>query len=327
MYKSLAPQAIGVSGRQSELIEMALTYGFKGMNVDMREFARKVANRGMDAAARYMHSAQVRLGFHVSGFELPVRWADDEAAYKQDMEKLPKTAEVAKSLGAQGCYAYVLPASDGLPYHECFAFHQQRLGPVANELARHDIQLGLGFYSTPARRKDKKYEFIYEVEPFLKLIETLGVANVGVVVDLWHWHFGGGTLDQIKQLKADQVVNVRLADVAEDVDPAKQTDEQRLLPGKTGVIDSAGVLRILGEMEYAGPVTPYANVRLSSTGLTRDRIVRLAGEAVDAVWQEAGLNRHGRLAPDEDEDLVGAAVGAEEEEEFTPPIEEGEEGE
>jgi sugar phosphate isomerase/epimerase len=327
MYKNLAPQAIGVSGRQSELVEMALTYGFKGIDLDMREFMRKVANRGLDAAGRYIRSAQVRLGFHVSGFELPVRWADDEAVYKQDLDKLPQAAEVARSLGATGCYTYVLPGSDGLPYHENFSFHQQRLGPVADVLAKQGIKLGLGFYSTPGRRKNKKFEFIHEVEPFLTLVKTLGVSNVAAVIDLWHWHFGGGTLEQIKELKREQIANLRLADAAEETDAATQTDEQRLLPGKGGVIDAAGFLRILGEMEFDGPVTAHANVRLATSGLTRDRIVRLAGEAVDTVWKEAGLNRHGRLAPDEEEDLVAAPVIAEEEEEFVPPIEDEEEAE
>ncbi len=326
MYKNLAPPAIGVSGRQSELIEMALTYGFKGIDLDMREFMRKVANRGLDAASRYLRSAQIRLGFHVSGFELPVRWTDDEAAFKQDLDKLPQTAEVAAALGATGCYAYVLPASDKLPYHENFAFHQQRLGKAADVLARHNIKLGLGFYATPSRRKDKKFEFIHQADPFLSLVKTLGVENVGVVVDLWHWHFGGGTIKQLQELNRDQIVNVRLADASADADPAKIKEDERLLPGKGGAIDAVAALRILGEMDYAGPVTPHANVRLSSSGLTRDRIVRLAGEAVDAVWKDAGLNRHGRLAPDEEEELVSVSVAAEEEE-FTPPVEDEEEAE
>lgn len=324
MFKNLVPQAIGVSGRQSELIEMALTYGFKGFELDMREFMRKVASRGRDAASRYIQSAHIRLGFRVGGFELPVRWTDDETVFQQDLEKLGPLAEVAASLGAKGCYTSVLPASDKLPYHENFAFHQQRLGKAADALAKSGIKLGLCLVSTPKARKDKKFEFVHQVDPFLALVKTLGVKNIGIVLDLWHWHFGGGTIKQIRELQADQIVQVRVSDAAEDADPAKFTDDQRVLPGKGGQIDGAAALRILGELEYAGPVSPFANAR-TLPGMTRDRIVRTAGEALDAVWKEAGLNRHGRLGAEEDEpELVGAAVAAEEEIEIPGAAEEEE---
>ncbi len=318
MYRNLIPQAIGVSGRQSELIEMALTYGFKGFDLDMREFMRKVNSRGRDAASRYIESARVRLDFRVSGFELPVRWSDEEANFKQDLEKLAPLAEVAAALGAKGCYTPILPASDKLQYHENFAFHQQRLGAVADVLAKHDIKLGLSLVSTPKHRKDKKFEFVYQVDPFLTLVKTLGVGNVGIVLDLWHWHLGGGTIKQIRELSPDQIVQVRVADAPQDIDPGKATEDQRLLPGKGGMIDAVSAMRHLGEIEYSGPVSPTANAK-TLAGLTRDRIVRQAGEALDAVWKEAGLNRKGRLAPEEDEpELVSVAV-AEEEEFIVPP--------
>ncbi len=324
MYKNLAPQAIGVSGRQSELIEMALTYGFKGFELDLREYMRKVASRGADAAARYIHSAQLRLGFHVSVFPLPVRWTEDDAVFKQDLDKLAATAEVGVSLGATGCYTHILPASDKLQYHENFAFHQQRLGAVADVLAKSGLKLGLGLIATPARRKDKKYEFVHQVDPFLAMVKSLGFENVGLLVDLWHWHVGGGTVKQLAELQRDQIVEVRFSDVPEDADPAKLTEEQRVLPGKGGTIDAVAALKILGEMEYAGPATPAANSK-TLAGMTRDRIVRQAGEALDAVWKEAGLNRQGRLAPEEEEAvLVGATA---EEEEFVPPVADEEETE
>jgi sugar phosphate isomerase/epimerase len=303
---------------------MALTYGFKGMDLDMREFMRKVNSRGRDVAARYIQSAQIRLNFRVSGFELPVRWTDDEANFKQDLDKLAPLAEVAAALGARGCYTSVLPASDKLQYHENFAFHQQRLGKVADVLAKSNLRLGLCLVSTPKARKDKKFEFVHQVDPFLTLIKTLGVENIGVVVDLWHWYFGGGTIKQIGELPPEQIVQVRVSDAPEDADPAKMTDDQRVLPGKSGVIDAAMALRILGEIQYDGPVSPFANAR-TLTGMTRDRIVRTAGEALDAVWKAAGLNRHGRLAPEEEEaELVGVAVA---EEDIEIPVVEEEEGE
>ena len=33
MFKNLSPSALGISGHQSEIIELALTYGFAGMDL------------------------------------------------------------------------------------------------------------------------------------------------------------------------------------------------------------------------------------------------------------------------------------------------------
>ncbi len=43
MLKNFSPQSLGINGRQSELIELALTYGFTSMDIDMRRDATTVA--------------------------------------------------------------------------------------------------------------------------------------------------------------------------------------------------------------------------------------------------------------------------------------------
>ena len=37
MFKNLVGEGLGVSGRQNEMIELALTYGFHGLDVDMND--------------------------------------------------------------------------------------------------------------------------------------------------------------------------------------------------------------------------------------------------------------------------------------------------
>ena len=62
MFKNLNPSAIGVSGHQSELIELALTYGFAGMDLNVAEFATRVRLKGMPYARRLIDSAKIRIG-------------------------------------------------------------------------------------------------------------------------------------------------------------------------------------------------------------------------------------------------------------------------
>src|SRR6185503_4716226 len=96
MYKNLSPSAIGVFARQSELLEIALTHRFKGLEIDINEVLRRAQSSSVAQACRYLCSAQVRIG----GFELPVRWAGDDKDFQADLSQLGLLLEVCRTLGA-----------------------------------------------------------------------------------------------------------------------------------------------------------------------------------------------------------------------------------
>ena len=153
MYKNLNSWTLGISGRQSELIELALTYGFRGIDIDIQDMIGRSESKGVEHATRFLLSAQKLL--RIGGFDLPVVWADDEATYKADLAKLPEIAEMAAMVGAQGCVTTVVAASASLPYQENFELHRERLAEMAEILAQHDIRLGLTFESAPSHREGK----------------------------------------------------------------------------------------------------------------------------------------------------------------------------
>jgi len=290
MYKNLNCESLGVSGRQSELLELALTYDFLGLDLDMIPFCKQVELRGLEHARRFIDSAKVRVG----GFELPVRWQGDEAVYREDLGELPKVAEAAASVGATGCRTVVMPTCDDRPYHENFEFHRQRLTEIADALAPHSIQLGLDFLAPAHHREDQQFQFISSAETLILLMKTIGVANVGVVVDLWSWHVGGDGNALLKELSGDQIVSVRVADIAAEADLETISEDQRLLPGADGVIDCAAALTHLANLEYQGPVAPFPSPTQFVT-MTRDQIVKLASDSLDEAWQAAGLSKVGKL--------------------------------
>ncbi|HEX5446285.1 MAG TPA: TIM barrel protein, partial [Pirellulales bacterium] len=158
-----------------------------------------------------------------------------------------------------------------------------------------------GFESSDAARRDKHFEFIHDLDALLVLLSTVGQSNVGLSLDVWHVWAAGGSLDAVsKKLKADQIVAVALADAAQpdatqpDATQPESGDPHdaatRLLPGETGVIDSAAALSMLADLDYDGPVTPLPD-RSRFAGMRRDAIAKLAGEKLDAVWQAAGLKK------------------------------------
>jgi hypothetical protein len=60
------------------------------------------------------------------------------------------------------------------------------------------------------------------------------------------------------------------------------------MPGETGVINCAELLNIAEKAGFDGPVTPWAT-RESLKGIGRERIVRLAGDRLEASWKDADL--------------------------------------
>jgi sugar phosphate isomerase/epimerase len=285
MFKNLSPFTLGISGRQGELLEIAMTYRFKGMDIDIREAVKRAEISGIEAATRYILSASIKIG----GFELPVRWAGPEADFKADLAALDKVLNVATALGANRCYTPVLPTSDDLPFHDNFKFVTLRLREVAAPLAERGIKLGLDLLAAEERRNNGGYQFIHQADPLLLLIQTIAADNVGLMLDVWNWHVGGGTVEKLRALRGDQIVGVRLSDLPADVDAPSAKEEQRFIPGDGGQIDSTAYLVRLEEMGFDGPVsiaahaTPYKDLK-------REELVKKAAAALDTLWAAASID-------------------------------------
>ena len=291
MFKNLSQAALGISGTQNELIELALSNGFRGLDFDVVEFSHQVEKQGMAHSRRLLDSAKLRIG----SFALPVAWQVDDATFEQDLKKLPELAGIARDLGCQRATTTMLPASDERPYHQNFEFHRRRFGAIAAALEPFSIRLGVEFLAPAHHREGKSFEFIHKLDALVMLLGMVGKANVGLHVDLWHLHIAGGGVDSLRRLSAAQVVAVSLADAPADLAESCR-EEERLLPGESGVIDSAAALSVLAEIGYEGPVTPRPHPGRFS-GQRRDQVVKLAGQSLDTVWKAAGLAASGKLAP------------------------------
>lgn len=284
MYRNLCPTSLGITGRQSELIELALTYGFEGIDLDIQHFTKQIELHGLDHAARFLRSAQLKIG----PFDLPVRWDGEEDVFRESLDQVRGLLAPAAEIGAKACYVTVQPASDTLPYHENFEFHRERVSKLAELLATYDMRLGLTFLAASNHREERPYQFIASPDALLTLIKTTVASNLGLLVDLWQWRVGGGTIEQLRELAPEQIVMVRLADAPDDVPFESVTDKQRLMPGSTGMVDCVGALRVLGEIGYKGPVAPYPHPS-QLKGQTRDRIVQRTADMLDKLWKEADL--------------------------------------
>jgi sugar phosphate isomerase/epimerase len=220
---------------------------------------------------------------------LPVEFREDEDTFQKGLSGLPEFAKTARSVRAFRCSTWIMPFSDDLSFEENFEVHKTRLRACAEVLAEHECRLGLEFVGPKTMRAGHTYEFIHTQEGMLELCDAIGTGNVGLLLDSFHWHASHGTKEDVHGLSDALVVDVHVSDGVEGRGPDEQIDNERRLPGETGVIDLAGFLQELNAIGYTGPVTPEPfSPKLRE--MQPDEAIRTTAKALLNVWEQAGLS-------------------------------------
>jgi sugar phosphate isomerase/epimerase len=287
MFKNLAPGAIGIKCGWIEGLDLAKEAGFQGADLNLAEAEKIAAEQGVEAVRALYADRGLQLG----GWGFPVNWRAGEAEFIESLGKLPAQAKLAADLGCFRTYTWMLGWSDDLPRKEHFDRVSRRFRLCAEVLKDYGHHLGLEFIGPRTSRAPHKYGFVYTMDGMLTLCCAIGTGNVGVLFDVWHWYTAQSTLDDVRKLTADDVVYVHINDAPAGVNVLDQIDNQRCLPGETGVIPNGELLRALHEIGYTGPVTvePF-NARLREIAERDPReAARITRESLDKVFGEAGL--------------------------------------
>jgi len=259
--------------------------------LDLADFMDSVKSHGVEHARRLIDSANIRLG----SFPLSVDWERSDDDFEKDLSKLAAHAAMAAEAGCTRATLTLAPANDLRPYHENFELHRKRLSAIAAQLDPHGVRLGLGFLAPAELREGKAFEFIHDFEALVVLLNTVGAANLGVVLDFWQVHAGGTGLDAVRdKLKPEQVVTVQLADGPADLPPSEWKMTSRLVPGETLVVPLIEGLAMLGEFDYDGPVS-LAPHRSQLKGNSRDANVKSLGQRLEELFKEAGITSKSRV--------------------------------
>jgi sugar phosphate isomerase/epimerase len=313
MFRNLSTVGMPLSGRPSELIELALSFGFDAMDIDILDFQQQADVYGVTHARRLMVSARLKSGV----FQLPVQLGADDKTFAEEMAALPKRLELAEATEAPRAVARLEPASDEHSFKDFFELHRTRLHEIGDLLAARGITLGLAITPEAEARADKANQFIHTYEGLLGLV-AVAHERVGAVIDGWALHVTGESPDVIAKVPRGRLVEIRLSDAPREASGEALTHAQRLMPGETGAIDSAAILQAAAAAGFEGPVTPYAD-RSTLAGRGREKLVRLSGDRLEAIWKAAGLTIAPRwftpVARDAFgrpiEEIIGAAAAAE----------------
>jgi sugar phosphate isomerase/epimerase len=281
MYVSLNGSLVNKPGQPlpwPDFVRLAGRVGYGGVDVSLGP-ARK---DGVEATRALLADARVKPGIT----NLPVQFAaPDEAAFRASLEALDEQARFCAAIGLNRMMAVLSPGSP-VPRDERHAFIKARLTPVAEILARSNVRLGLEFLGPLMFRTRSPHTYIYTLPETVALAREIG-PNIGVTLDIWHWHHSGGTAADILAAGKDRIVHVHVSD-ARAQPPEDVRDNERLMPGE-GIIDSVGFFQALHKVGYEDAVSPEPIGRVPP-GMSAEEGARLGLETTRAVMKKAGLS-------------------------------------
>ena len=240
--------SIGVKASLPEAVEYAARFGFEAVTADSGWLASASAG---DRDRLLERMKQARLSWGHAGLPLDFRRGEEE--FQQGLRALPERARALQAAGADRATTWLSPASDDLTYLENFRLHVRRLRAVAQVLEHHGCRFGLEYVGPKTSWTARRFPFVHTMREARELIAETGRPNVGLVLDSWHWYTAGETVDDLRSLRAPEIVSLDLNDAPAGRARDEQKDLERELPLATGVIPLADFLNTLKELGCDAP--------------------------------------------------------------------------
>jgi sugar phosphate isomerase/epimerase len=281
MYPTLNAVTAGGGLPLDEYLALAARHGFRGADFSM-EAAHKM---GAEAARDLFTAHNILPG----AWGLGAEWRKDDAAFESGLENLPALAKTAAELGALRCITWVPPQGNA-PAAEYAARALPRLVRAAKILGEHNVKLGLEFLGPKHMRGDDAQVWFYDIPGALEVTAQAhdqGAANVGLLVDAWHWYTSGGSVMDLASIPVEQVVHVHVND-APDKPVEDQIDNVRLLPGQSGVIEMRAFLHTLSALGYDGPIA-VETFSQELKDLSHDESAARAAAAMRKIFADAEI--------------------------------------
>jgi sugar phosphate isomerase/epimerase len=275
---ALSCGAIGVGASPREAIDLASRFGFETVEPSA-DFLAPLSDGALSQLLSEMKSK--RLGWAAAG--LPVEFRSTESTFNDSMKHLANLAKGLQRAGVTRICTWLSPSHRSLTYLANFRQHTRRLRQVAKVLADHGIRLGLEYVGPKTSWAAGRFPFIHTMAEMKDLIAEIGCANVGFLLDSWHWYTAQETPTDLLTLRSKDVVGCHLNDAPKEIAVDRQVDNRRDLPMATGVIDLKGFLGALVEIGYDGPIMaePF---RPDLGAMPRDQGVATVAEAMKKAF-------------------------------------------
>lgn len=259
-----------------EFARLAAKTGYPGVDVNLP----KAMELGLEPTRALLRETRLKPAV----VSLPVEYKKDEAEFKRGMEGLENAAQFAAAIDCPRIGTWLLPSSP-TPKAELRRIYVDRLGAVCSVLARSHVRLAIEFVSPVHLRKLHPHEFIYRMDEMLQLAKDCG-PNAGLMLDSWHWHHAGASIQDILAAGKERIVHVQIAD-APKLPPDQIKDNERLMPGE-GIIDFQAFFGAVKKIGYTEGVSPEIFGR-GLKDMDPEEGARLGLRTTTAVLKKAGV--------------------------------------
>ena len=227
-----------------DFAKLASKLGYLAVDVNLA----KAMELGLDETKKLL--ANARLKPAIAG--LPVEYRKEDDVFVRELPKLEEAARFARAIGCPRMSTWIMSSSP-TPKDELRKIYLERLRAVCEVMAKHHVALAIEFLGPLHIRKMHPHEFIYRMDEMLEFAKEIG-PNAGLMLDSWHWHHAGGTVQDIVAAGKQRIVYVQVAD-APALPPDQIKDGERLMPGE-GIIDFNAFFGALKKIGYNEGVSP-----------------------------------------------------------------------
>lgn len=286
MVLNLCPEAISVKPVSfKSTLSLALKWGFGGLDFQPAQFSDSEEARD---AGEQVRGNDLKWGlFYLPGDLLQ----GSDATFKDGLAQLAKMMPSVEAAGCHLTYSHVWPGCEDRTYHENFTWHVARLQAIVSILSAHGVRMGLEYIGAKTLRDGFRHPFLHTMEGALELADAVS-PDLGIALDCFHWFTSGGTLvDLRKKGLAQRIVNVHANDAAAGRSRDEQQDMERAMPMASGLVDAPGILRVLNDEGYEGPVIcePFWPTRDRFGAMDADEVLHEVSDVMHALFSEAGI--------------------------------------
>ena len=247
---SLNPGAIGLQCNAQELLDYAIMFNFSSVSPILNELVAF----SPDEKKAYLEK-MISHGIQFDGGGLPIEFRSSEKIFQQGLKFLQKNIKIFSSFNIPSFVTWIMPTHKSLTYHKNFNQHQKRLQQVATVLGEEGIRLGLEYVGPKTLMIRDKYSFLHTIFELRELINAIDKENVGYLLDSFHTYCAGDDLDKMDFLKTKDIVSVQINDAVIGRSADMQIDQERELPGDTGIIDLKKFLNFISSRGYNGAIS------------------------------------------------------------------------
>ena len=185
--------------------------------------------------------ADIRKAVDDNGLEVPTTiflkgwWDTSGEEYEQEIDEIKRRLEQSVEVGAT--YAIGGPPLGEVDF-ELGGRQYARLLEIGREFGIKPIMEFLGFS-----------EQVNSIEAALRVMEGSGDTDATTVLDPFHIYRGGGNVESIAKLTADQIAISHFNDCIDTKPREEQHDPDRVMPGD-GIFDLARYCQLLREVGY-----------------------------------------------------------------------------